>query len=870
MHTPLTSPRIAVFFGGPSSEKDISLDSCRTFVDAVRGGIPDDNLRVFFLSETLTPYRISIDWLYSNTIGDFWPLFEDIKTAEDIKTSPSRGVLSPMPSIADCLRDVDAICCFVHGVFGEDGGLAEICEQANRSAYLGSKPAPLDLTFSKSKTHRWYVQHGYTAAKQIAVEASDAIDNIDISSLTETYASAQKEAAVVVKPARGGSSDGVSIVTARDLPHAIANAREFSSDVVIEELIQGLEFSVVAIQDIDDTVIVFEPTAVIPQVPVGATHDTPFYTRLQKYMPGSGAQHHTPLSENGGVAVPVELIEKIRMQAQKIFQQAELRDWARFDGFIRNAHDVNDNEIVWSEINGIPGYGVDGFLFQQAAIAGFSQRAISLLLLERCLNREGKSLAANALQSSPNRNLAVLGGGASSERAVSRMSWLNVIHKLSVSGNNRVARIFVGSPKNLDGQNRYFEVSAFISLQHTVEEIEELIADPSDYLRASNLWQRRGAAFSPWLRARIDTNNFAPRETSLEQLKNSVDFIFIALHGGFGEDGTLQAELDRLGIPYNGSAAAASKLCMNKNKTALALTSLDIPGFRAPIQTHVPVATITQELHGSGVDTHALTRVLNYVRAGKFSAARNDPAFATIRRTVQARAAAWAQLVKSPGGLVLKPAADGCSSGVLVTREPYNDLPIYLLAVLAGIEFIPRIELANGGAGKDNDFALRMPAEPMQELLLEENIPHHYGRSACIEMTVAVFGTRGEIISLLPSETPSDFSGLTVEEKFCKGIGRNLTPPPILTQQQIMSIRERIARYANAIGIEGYARIDVFYIPPKDELILIEVNSLPGLSMATVTFTQAAVTPEFKMRPSEFLEAVVELGEKRLVQRITA
>ncbi|HET8711113.1 MAG TPA: hypothetical protein VFM32_07045, partial [Spongiibacteraceae bacterium] len=94
-------------------------------------------------------------------------------------------------------------------------------------------------------------------------------------------------------------------------------------------------------------------------------------------------------------------------------------------------------------------------------------------------------------------------------------------------------------------------------------------------------------------------------------------------------------------------------------------------------------------------------------------------------------------------------------------------------------------------------------------------------------------------------------------------IGRNLTPPPILTSQQIASIRERIAKYANAIHIEGYARIDVFYVPPKDELILIEVNSLPGLSMATVTFTQAAVTPEFRMRPSEFLEAVVELGEKR-------
>jgi D-alanine-D-alanine ligase len=306
---------------------------------------------------------------------------------------------------------------------------------------------------------------------------------------------------------------------------------------------------------------------------------------------------------------------------------------------------------------------------------------------------------------------------------------------------------------------------------------------------------------------------------------------------------------------------------MNKNKTALALTSFNISGFRAPLQAHIPIASIVAELHANGVNDSALSRILERIRGGDFTAVRNDPAFATIRRTLHARAAAWAQLIKSPGGLVLKPAADGCSSGVLVTREPFNDLPIYLLAVLAGIEFIPRIELANGDAGKDNDFALRMPSERLQELLLEENIPHRYGRSACIEMTVAVFGLRGEVIALLPSETPSDFSGLTVEEKFCKGIGRNLTPPPLLTREQIVSIRERIARFANAIGIEGYARIDVFYIPRDDELVLIEVNSLPGLSMATVTFTQAAITKEIKMRPSEFLEALVGLGEERLAAR---
>ena len=43
-----------------------------------------------------------------------------------------------------------------------------------------------------------------------------------------------------------------------------------------------------------------------------------------------------------------------------------------------------------------------------------------------------------------------------------------------------------------------------------------------------------------------------------------VDVVFIALHGKFGEDGTVQAVLEVLGIPYTGSGVLASALAMNK------------------------------------------------------------------------------------------------------------------------------------------------------------------------------------------------------------------------------------------------------------------------------------------------------------------
>jgi D-alanine-D-alanine ligase len=190
-------------------------------------------------------------------------------------------------------------------------------------------------------------------------------------------------------------------------------------------------------------------------------------------------------------------------------------------------------------------------------------------------------------------------------------------------------------------------------------------------------------------------------------------------------------------------------------------------------------------------------------------------------------------------------------------------VPIFVLAVLAGTDLIPRAELWESARSAEGEFALRMPSEVQSELLVEENIPARYGRRDCIEITVAVFGLEEHMVALIPSETPSDFAGLTVEEKFCKGIGRNLTPPPSVPAERVDSIRRRIAQFANRLGIGGYARIDAFYSVARDEVILIEVNSLPGLSMATVTFTQAAVTPGINMRPSEFLEAIVQLGLDR-------
>lgn len=66
-------------------------------------------------------------------------------------------------------------------------------------------------------------------------------------------------------------------------------------------------------------------------------------------------------------------------------------------------------------------------------------------------------------------------------------------------------------------------------------------------------------------------------EDSLSALPDGVDACFIALHGGWGENGGVQRALDALGIPYTGPGAAASELAMDKIATKKALEKAGVP-----------------------------------------------------------------------------------------------------------------------------------------------------------------------------------------------------------------------------------------------------------------------------------------------------
>ncbi|PZP61521.1 MAG: D-alanine--D-alanine ligase [Azospira oryzae] len=79
-------------------------------------------------------------------------------------------------------------------------------------------------------------------------------------------------------------------------------------------------------------------------------------------------------------------------------------------------------------------------------------------------------------------------------------------------------------------------------------------------------------------RAGVDAHPFDPAEQSLFALKEQgFERAFIALHGRYGEDGTVQGALELMDIPYTGSGVMASALCMDKLRTKYVWVACGLP-----------------------------------------------------------------------------------------------------------------------------------------------------------------------------------------------------------------------------------------------------------------------------------------------------
>ncbi len=177
--------------------------------------------------------------------------------------------------------------------------------------------------------------------------------------------------------------------------------------------------------------------------------------------------------------------------------------------------------------------------------------------------------------------------------------------------------------------------------------------------------------------------------------------------------------------------------------------------------------------------------------------------------------------------LIIKPADDGCS--VFVSKISNH---------------------TNLKQAIDNYFACSEKDSVMIESFMQG-----------IELTVGVLGNE-KPFALPPSMPLIADDILSIEEKFLPGAGENQTPAP-LAHATTTFVQREIERVYMALGCQGYARIDCFYqdaiISPTKEarLVILEVNTLPGLTPATCIFHQAA---EIGLSPMAFIDRIVMYG----------
>ncbi|OIV98557.1 hypothetical protein TanjilG_12143 [Lupinus angustifolius] len=874
--------RVGIICGGPSSERGISLNSARSLLHHIQG----DDLQVscYYIDCNLNAYAISSAQVYSNTPADF-----------DYKLESLAQSFQTLADLAEHLATaVDIVFPVIHGKFGEDGDIQELLERYN-VPFVGTGSNECHQAFDKYKASLELSKLGFITVPNFLVQ-DYGTSKSELSEWFNRHQLDPDSGKVVIKPTIGGSSIGVRV--AYGVADSIVKAEEIISEgidnrVLIEMFLEGgSEFTAIVLDvgtGSDHRPVVLLPTEVELQF-CGANdlkENDAIFNYRRKYLPTSQVAYHTP------PRFPLDAIENIRKGASVLFQQLGLRDFARIDGwFLPNSSctlsssesDFGSTEsgtILFTDINLISGMEQTSFLFQQASKVGFSHTNILRSIIHHACLRfpniasvsglpglvPSRSKSSKLNKSFPHRKGArkvfVIFGGDTSERQVSLMSgtnvWLNlqafddleVIPCLLSPTSEYASSVDAGKDPDDVRSRTVWSLPYSLVLRHTTEEVLDACVEaiePDRAVLTSDLRKKvmndlmEGLKDHNWFKG-FDVVDEVPMRFSLEQwiklAKEVQATVFLAVHGGIGEDGTLQSLLDAEGVPYTGPGSMASKLCMDKVATSVALKHLANSG----------VLTINKDVRRKDDLVNKLI---------------NDDIWHELTQKLQCET------------LCVKPSKDGCSTGV-ARLCCSKDLAIYVKALEDCLLRIPPNSLskAHGMIEMPNpppELVIFEPFIETDEIIVTSKFKNGNGHGLTwkghnrwVEITVGVVGKLGSMQSLSPSVTVKETGDiLSLEEKFQGGTGINLTPPPssIMSAKALEICKQNIELIANTLQLEGFSRIDAFVNVDSGEVLIIEVNTVPGMTPSTVLIHQA-LAEKPPLYPHQFFRTLLDLAHER-------
>ncbi|WIE83245.1 ATP-grasp domain-containing protein [Curtobacterium sp. MCPF17_021] len=198
-----------------------------------------------------------------------------------------------LPALTDSRPDV--VWPALHGASGEDGALRGILEAVD-IPFVGSRSTSARLAWDKPTASALVARAGVRTPRSVTL-SHDVFRELGAVGVLEAIAT-EHPVPLAVKPARGGSAQGVTLVDdVKDLPRAMVTAYTYCDDVVVEQLIRGTEVAV-GIIDTGDGPVGLSAVEIVPRNGIYGFEarynagETTFYTpaRLSDEFAGAASE----------------------------------------------------------------------------------------------------------------------------------------------------------------------------------------------------------------------------------------------------------------------------------------------------------------------------------------------------------------------------------------------------------------------------------------------------------------------------------------------------------------------------------------------------------------------------------------------------
>ena len=357
--------RIAVVYGGRSSEHAISCVSAGSILRNL------DPERFEVVAVGITPGG---SWVLTDARPDMLAITDgrlpEVTAASGtelaLPADPHRRgqLLSLGQGAGEVLGAVDVVFPVLHGPYGEDGTIQGLLELAG-VPYVGAGVLASATGMDKEFTKKLLAADGLPVGDQVVLRRHQGTVGFDDRE--------RLGLPVFVKPARGGSSIGVSRVSAWDqLPAAIARARRSDPKVIVEAAVPGRELECGVLEFPDGRV----EASTVGEIRVAGVRgrEDAFYDFETKYL-DDAAELDVPAKVDDDVA------DEVRRLSIRAFRAIDCEGLTRVDFFLTDAGPVIN------EVNTMPGFTTISMFPRMWAASGVDYPTLLSTMVETALNR---------------------------------------------------------------------------------------------------------------------------------------------------------------------------------------------------------------------------------------------------------------------------------------------------------------------------------------------------------------------------------------------------------------------------------------------------------------------------------------------------